>query len=650
MGLNMLIIKEIRIEGMKDNCITDCRPIISFSLESNKENEALKKAFITVGNLSIETKDQINNLFEGEMKPFANYTVYIRAEGISGEKAEATTTFSTGRLNRPWKAKWITDAEYHYSSKESPVPMNFRYYFKIRDIGMKRAWINITALGIYELFLNGKKVGNDYFTPGFTSYEHQIQYQTHDVKNLLEKEKNILGAVVAGGWAAGAFGNNKKSHDMINQFQSNIRWGGKSNFVDIPTDCPQRDERLGWTGDIAVFAKTACYNFDMSRFLNKWLIDMRSEQGKGGGFPMVIPKAGDNWPTMSSSCWGDSCILVPWAEYLSRGNIQLLKEQYPAMKKYLKAVKWWSSFASLTPDRKHIWSMPYHWGDWCAPEGNAKDWISKGKWIGTAYFANSCGIVSKIAEILGETEDSKYYRRLRNNIIKAYRNVFTDGAGRPKKEFQTGYVLPLYFNMVQGMEKEEMVNNLVKLIKKSDNHLATGFPGTPYLLFALSDNNKSKEAYDLLLQTSCPSWLYAVKAGATTIWERWDALREDGTVNVSELTGRKTDEETSGGMVSFNHYANGAVGDWLYRRVLGIEPISGGYKKFRIMPIPGGNLTYAKGSIMTPFGRIQSEWNIENNIFMIEVEIPVSTTCFLILPDGNRVKLCSGKYHYSCKI
>ncbi len=853
MGLNMLIIKEIRIEGMKDNCITDCRPIISFSLESNKENEALKKAFITVGNWSIETKDQINNLFEGEMKPFANYTVYIRAEGISGEKAEATTTFSTGRLNRPWKAKWITDAEYHYSSKESPVPMNFRYYYKLRDMGMKRAWINITALGIYELFLNGKKVGNDYFTPGFTSYEHQIQYQSYEVKNLLEKE-NILGAVVAGGWAAGAFGNNKKSqisadrqallcelhieyedgtcevigtnenwevteegnyrgaewydgevydatvniddvqwkkasvtrprqearllaqygcsvrkkeekipisiiespdgetiydfgqnfagviaakiqgkknqkiifkhaevlvdnklftkslrtakataiyvcsdgeqfysprltymgfryvgvsgikpeniqlsafvlysdmeltgdfkcsNDMINQLQSNIRWGGKSNFVDIPTDCPQRDERLGWTGDIAVFAKTACYNFDMSRFLNKWLIDMRSEQGKGGGFPMVIPKAGDNWPTMSSSCWGDSCILVPWAEYLSRGNIQLLKEQYPAMKKYLKAVKWWSSFASLTPDRKHIWSMPYHWGDWCAPEGNAKDWVSKGKWIGTAYFANSCGIVSKIAEILGETEDSKYYRRLRKNIIKAYRNVFTDGAGRLKKEFQTGYVLPLYFNMAQGMEKEEMVNNLVKLIKKSDNHLATGFPGTPYLLFALSDNNKSKEAYDLLLQTSCPSWLYAVKAGATTIWERWDALREDGTVNVSELSGRKTDEETSGGMVSFNHYANGAVGDWLYRRVLGIEPISGGYKKFRIMPIPGGNLTYAKGCLMTPFGRIQSEWKIENNIFMIEVEIPVSTTYFLTLPDGNRVKLYSGKYHYSCKI
>lgn len=849
----MLKIKEIRIEGMKENCITDCRPIISFSLESSKNNEALKKAVITVGNWRIETKEQINNKFMGEMIPFTDYTVHICAEGMSGEKAEATTVFSTGRLNTPWKANWITDEEYQYSKKESPIPMNFKYHFIIKEMEIKRAWINITALGIYELFLNHKKVGNDYFAPGFTSYEHQMQYQTYDAKELLEKE-NTLVAVVAGGWAAGAFGNNKKSqisadkqallcelhieyengtkeiiktdgewevslegnyreaewyngevydatinmdkirwkkasitrqrqeskilaqygcsvrkkeerlpvsmmesangeiiydfgqnfagvvaaniqgeknqkiifrhaevlvenelftkslrtakatavyickegeqfysprltymgfryvgvsgvkaeniqlsayvlysdmeetgsfecsNDLINQLQSNIKWGGKSNFIDIPTDCPQRDERLGWTGDIAVFAKTACYNFDMSRFLNKWLKDMRSEQGKGGGFPMVIPKAGDSWPTMASSCWGDSCILVPWAEYLARGNIQLLREQYPAMKKYLKAVKWWSSFASVTPDKRHIWSMPYHWGDWCAPEGNAKDWVSKGKWIGTAYFANSCSIVSKVAEILGEDDDAKYYKKVKKKIMKAYRNVFTDGNGRLKKEFQTGYVLPLYFHMADGIEKEEMAENLVKLIEKSNNHLATGFTGTPYLLFALSDNGKSKEAYDLLLQTSCPSWLYAVKSGATTIWERWDALREDGTVNISELSGFKSDEESSGGMVSFNHYANGAVGDWLYRRILGIEPISGGYKKFKIMPVLGGDITYAKGTQLTPYGKIQLNWKIENNIFFLEIEIPVSTTGFLILPDGKKLKLSSGIHHHSCTV
>ncbi|MGI6570114.1 MAG: family 78 glycoside hydrolase catalytic domain [Caldicoprobacterales bacterium] len=391
------------------------------------------------------------------------------------------------------------------------------------------------------------------------------------------------------------------SNELINRLQENIRWSGKSNFVDIPTDCPQRDERQGWTGDIAVFASTASFNFDMGRFLNKWLMDMRAEQGRGGGIPMVIPRAGDIWPIMATSCWGDSCILVPWAEYMARGNLELLRKQYPTIKRFLKAAKWWSRFLSITPNGRYIWRWPFHFGDWCSPEGTARDWIAKGKWIGTAYFANSCGLAGEIAEILGYHQDADYYRNLRKKIVKAYRNVFTDGSGKLKSEFQTAYVLPLHFKMADDAEAKNMAQNLVRLIRKADNHLTTGFPGTPYLLFALSDNGQLDVAYELLLQETCPSWLYQVKAGGTTIWERWDALRPDGTVNTVDLN--KPEDESSGGMVSFNHYAGGAVGDWLYRRIAGIEPTSGGYKTFRIAPKPGGGYKLGQSNISLPLWR-----------------------------------------------
>ena len=249
--------------------------------------------------------------------------------------------------------------------------------------------------------------------------------------------------------------------------------------------------------------------------------------------------------------------------------MELLRKQYPTIKKFLKAAEWWSKFLSFTPSRRYIWRWPFHFGDWCSPEGTAKDWIAKGKWIGTAYFANSCGIAAKIARILGFDQDAEYYSSLREKIIKAYRKVFTDGSGKLKNEFQTAYVLPLHFKMAEGDEAVNMAKNLVRLIREADNHLTTGCPGTPYLLFALSDNGYLDAAYELLLQETCPSWLYQVKAGATTIWERWDALRPDGTINTGDL--KNPEDESGGGMVSFNHYAGGAVGDWLYRRIAGSE-------------------------------------------------------------------------------
>jgi len=848
----MLTIAKITVENLETGCVTDRpHPRISFALESDRPGAALRTAAITVGDWHTETAEQLHIPYAGPpLHPLTDYTVEIRATDDAGETAQAAAGFSTGRLGTPWTAKWITDGEYTFGREESPAPMTFRRRFTPRGRA-KRAILHAAALGIYELTLNGEKVGTQYFAPGFTSYEHQIQYQSYDVTGQLRKSNELI-AVVAGGWACGFFNYNRKnkisadkqalllelrvfyedgsdeilgtdtdwdvttqgsyrfaefydgetydatvdlakapfhpaavtaprgtpklladygspvrvretltpiscqkaasgeiiydfgqnfagvvcaqisgrhgqritfrhaevlvdgelfvkplrtakatatylcrdgeqtysprltymgfryagvsgideadltlsayalasdipeagsfecSNAPVNRFVQNIRWGGLSNFVDIPTDCPQRDERQGWTGDIAVFASTACYHFDMSRFFDKWLLDMRAEQGRSGGIPMVVPRQGDRWPTMATSCWGDSCITVPWTEYLARGDAALLKAQYPAMKRFLKAAKFWSELLAVGKYRR-IWRFPFHFGDWCAPEGGARDWIARGKWVGTAYFANSCAIMAEIASLLDETEDAAYYRRLRTEIIRSYRRVFTDGYGKLKDEFQTAYVLPLFFGMTDGAETAAMADNLARLVKEADNHLTTGFTGTPYLLFALSDNGHLREAYDLLLQDTCPSWLYEVRSGGTTIWERWDALRPDGTVNTAPLTKGKKDDG-SGGMVSFNHYANGAAGDWLYRRVLGLEPASGGYRTFRVRPMPGGGLTWAKGSHLTPYGKISVDWRIENGAFTLALRVPVGSACELTLPNGETHSLRSGIHQYQSPV
>ncbi|MGI6315960.1 MAG: family 78 glycoside hydrolase catalytic domain [Christensenellales bacterium] len=849
----MLQITSVTVNGAKGGCVTDERaPRIAFSLSSDRQGEALSSAVITVGDWKRITYDQLNNRYDGPLAPFTEYGVRVKAVGTSGDMAEAETSFRTGRLDTPWRAKWITDADYRTPNKQSPLPMAFQRSFRAEK-SPRRAWLECTALGVYELTLNGEKVGKDYFAPGFTSYAHHIQYQTYEVTDMLLRENTLI-AVVAGGWAVGSFTYGRKnrisadrqafllelhieytdgsvalittdenwrvteegpyrmaewydgetydarimyssvpwkpasitsprgtprliagygapvraqekfipvswtvapsgelvydfgqnfagvicakirgkagqtvvfrhaevllngelfvkslrtakatatyfckdgeqtysprltymgfryvgitgiaaedleltalavysdigetgafscSDATLNRLNENIRWSGKSNFVDIPTDCPQRDERQGWTGDIAVFARTACFNFDMGRFFDKWLSDMRAEQGKGGGIPMVVPRGGDNWPVMATSCWGDSCVLVPWAEYLARGDKSLLEKQYPTIRRFLKAAGWWSRFFALTPSGRYIWRFPFHFGDWCAPEGTAREWIMRGKWIGTAYYFNSCRIAADMAEILGRSGDAAAYRDLAKKIAAAYRKVFTDGRGRLKKEFQTAYALPLHFGMTSGEETARMAENLARLIRENGGHLATGFPGTPYILFALSDYGQTEAAYQLLLQRGCPSWLYEVLSGGTTIWERWDALRPDGTVNIGDLTGRKDDDASRGGMVSFNHYAGGAVGDFLYRRVAGLEPLEGGYRRFAVRPLPGGGITHARGEVQTPYGRAASAWRIEDGVFTIRVQVPVGTNCFLTLPGGRQHALSAGRHEFSEKV
>lgn len=846
----MLTIRNLKTENLTKECVTDEKhPSFSFSLESDLENVSLKQAKISLNGWEKRVDYQIGIVYDGPaLSPFTCYEVTVKAQDNYGETASKSMSFETGRMDIPWSAKWITDPFYQFKEKKiSPKTMTFRKKIQCNK-EIKSAKIYATALGIYELMINGEKVGRDYFAPGYTSYHHQMQYQTYDItKNIIGN--NELIAVVGGGWAVGAFnykrvnrayakkqalllelhityrdgtkqivgtdetwqvtedGNyqmtefyngetydatidlnqiawrqagvasiKKKqilaqygvpvraherlkpisciksksgmliydfgqnlagviaakingvfgqcitfhhaevlmegelftkplrtakqqatyqcidgkqsysprmtymgfryvgvsgieekdleieavavysdieengtftcSNEWINRLQNAICWGAKSNFVDIPTDCPQRDERMGWTGDIAVFAPTAVYNFDMSRFLEKWLKDVKAEQKRGGGIPVVVPQTfvPMQWEimiTMAVDHWGDACIWVPWAEYLARGDKRILKTMYPTMKRYMKACKFWAELFSVGKHRR-VWKLLHHYGDWCAPNVTMWEWMRRGKWTATAAMARSSKNLAQIALLLGEKQDAIYYEQLSRETNEAYRQVLMDEACKVKKEFQTAYVLPLYYNMLSEEDKIKTAKNLVTMVEKDDFHINTGFPGTPYILFALADHGYVKEAYQMLLKDTCPSWLYEVKAGGTTIWERFDALREDGTCNTGDEDGTK-------GMTSFNHYASGAVGDFLYRRVAGIEAIEGGYKMFRIAPIPGGNLTHARGSVRTNYGEIISEWNRHNNIFSIKISVPVGTTCELILPSKDTMTLGSGCYYFEEK-
>lgn len=843
----MFKIDEIRIENTAGCPVTDNpSPVLSFSLYSDRENCSLSHAVVRIGDWERTVAYQTGIVLDGiALCPFTRYEAEVTVFDDEGNEAKRSTFFCMGRLHTAWAAKWITDAAYKFADRTSPVPFTFRKKFYAQK-RIKRAFLTATALGIYELSINGKKVGNEYFAPGFTSYKKSLQYNFYDVTDMLGNENTVI-AVVGGGWAVGRFTYESKSkitcdrqaflmelfleygdgtkekvitdsswqvtregnfrfgdfydgelydatvnldsiawksadvykpkfktrlsarygcavtvqetlkpkecypakngretiydfgqnfagvislkingkhgqkitirhaellqngnlcvkslrtakataiyictdgeqtysprltymgfryigiegigrddieaeafvlhsdfeeigtfecsNPLLNKLQSNIRWSGRSNFVEIPTDCPQRDERQGWTGDISVFASTACYNFNLSRFLDKWLHDVMLEQGRGGGIPMVVPKQGNGAPTVATACWGDCCILVSYAEYLSRGNKELLKKQYPAMKKFLKAVKFWAGLSGIGKYKRHIWKWLFQFGDWCAPGEGIKDWMGKGKWVATAYYANSCAVVSKVASLLGYERDAAYYSTLHDKISRAYQKVFTDGNGTLAREFQTGYVLPLYFHMADGNVRTNMAKNLHRLVEEQGYHLSTGFTGTPYLLFALADNGYTDTAYQLLLQDTCPSWLYCVKAGATTTWEQWDALRPDGSVNMDNLNGSDVEGENS--MVSFNHYAYGAVGDFLYRRVLGLEADEGGYRRFTVKPVLGGGLAYAKGSIKTPYGLISVDWSIVDGTFGIEVQVPVSTQCRLVLPSGKEKLLPSGRH------
>ena len=418
------------------------------------------------------------------------------------------------------------------------------------------------------------------------------------------------------------------SNAMINQLQHNIVWGQKGNFVDVPTDCPQRDERLGWTGDAQVFARTACFNRDVASFFGKWLRDVAADQHANGSVTFVSPDV-PMMPGMSgagSTAWGDAAIICPWTVYLSYGDKGILETQYASMAA-------WVNFMRDQAGEKYLWTSGFHFGDWLDFRGAAlmPSPVTNIELVATAFFAYSTSQMQHIATILGKHEDAANYAQLATNIKKAFNAEFVAPNGRVGPNSQTAYTLALHFDLLPEKLRPLAAKRLAEEVRKADYHLTTGFVGTPYLCQVLSRFGYADLAYELLNQESFPSWLYPVKKGATTIWERWDGIKPDGSFQ-------------DVGMNSFNHYSYGAIGEWLYRVVAGIEadPNEPGYRHVLIQPQPGGGLTYARASLQSPYGEVASAWQLSEKDLRLQVSVPPNTHATVRLPARSLAQVKEG--------
>ncbi|MFO7852924.1 MAG: family 78 glycoside hydrolase catalytic domain [Bacteroidota bacterium] len=407
------------------------------------------------------------------------------------------------------------------------------------------------------------------------------------------------------------------SNTDLNQLQSNIRWGQKGNFLDVPTDCPQRDERLGWTGDAQVFCSTAAFNMNVNNFFSKWLKDLAADQFDNGNVPVVIPNVLGS-RSAGSAGWSDAATIIPWDIYHSYGDIRVLEEQYPSMK------AWVDYLIAISNDL--LRNNGFHYGDWLfysLDDDNAGRSAVTDKYLmAQAFFANSLRIVAETANLLGKEDDNKYYSAIHGQVKEIFNNEFVTPNGQLVSNTQTAYVLALQFDLLPESMRKQAVNRLINNIRKYNDHITTGFLGTPYINHVLTRYGEVGVAYELLLQDTYPSWLYPVKKGATTIWERWNGIKPDGSFQYPSMN-------------SFNHYAYGAIGDWMYKVIAGIQPEGPGYREFVIKPGPGGGLSSAKGELQTYYGLIRSEWKIENQHFYTEIEIPVNTSAKVYLPASS---------------
>lgn len=416
----------------------------------------------------------------------------------------------------------------------------------------------------------------------------------------------------------------KCGHKKLNKLYENIIWGQRDNYLDIPTDCPQRDERLGWTGDAQVFARAASINYDTEKFFTKWLRDMASEQFENGELPHVIPDALKINGTRNSTAWSDAACIIPWELYMAFGNKKMLREHLPMMKK-------WVGYVQSRAGKSYLWKGDNHFGDWLgldAPEGSYTGSTDKDL-IATAYFYYTVRLLAKSCAALGLK--SEKYDRLADKIRKAFKKEFIK-RGKLTSDTQTAHVLTLHFGLVDDDAelKNKLAERLVGLIEAFGDRLQTGFVGTPYLLDALTEIGRADKAYTLLLQERFPSWLFSVNMGATTIWEHWDGMREDGSF-------------WSTNMNSFNHYAYGACAAWFYRTICGIKSAEPAYRVVEIAPIPSPELGYAKARIETRSGVITSEWTYESGGVRYVFTIPDDITAHITV-DGVTTVCGGGTY------
>jgi alpha-L-rhamnosidase len=441
---------------------------------------------------------------------------------------------------------------------------------------------------------------------------HGFRYA--EIGGLPELRAEDVEAVVVGsdlrrtGWFA-------SSDPQLNRFHENVVWGMRGNFVDVPTDCPQRDERMGWTGDLQVFSPTASFLFDSAGFLSSWLADLAAEQRPDGSVPFVVPDViGTARP--AAAAWGDAATLVPWVLYQRFGDAGLLARQLPSMR------AWVDHIADLAgPDR--LWTGGFQFGDWLdpsAPPDDPFEATADPDVVATAHLVRSAEVVGLAAAVVGDADVAEKYARLAGEVREAFAHEYVTPGGRVLSDSPTAYALALAWALLPTEDQRHHAGNrLADLVRSSGFRIGTGFVGTPLITDALAGSGHLEVAYRLLLQTGCPSWLYAVTMGATTVWERWDAMLPDGSINPGQMT-------------SFNHYAFGAVADWLHRTVAGLAPAAPGYRELLVRPAPTRQLTSASARHRTLYGDAEVSWERSDGRLRLHVVVPVGTAATVHVP------------------
>ena len=466
--------------------------------------------------------------------------------------------------------------------------------------------------------LKGK--GEEHFEPHFTF--HGFRYAKIDGYPGELKPENISAvALYSDMRPAGSF---TSSDPLINQLQHNIQWGQRGNFLDVPTDCPQRDERLGWTGDAQAFSRTATFNFDTHNFFAKWLKDLAADQQPDGMVPWVIPNV--LRPRNGASAgWADAATIIPWNMWLAYGDRRIIEDQFPSMKAWVEYMR--------KESKNDLWNTGEHFGDWLfyskADDNDGRSAITDKYLIAQCFYAHSTQLLINAAQILGKKDEVVVYSDLLKKVKTAYLNEYVTPNGRPLSPTQTAYVLALQFDMLPENQREQAAKKLADNIKNYKDHLTTGFLGTPYLCHVLTRFGYNDLAYTLLNQKTYPSWLYPVTMGATTIWERWDGIRPDSSFQAVTMN-------------SFNHYAYGAIGDWMYRVMAGLDADEPGYKSLLIKPNPGGGFTQASATLQTLYGPAASRWQREENTLTMEIEIPANTTATILVPTSDVSSITEG--------
>ena len=422
------------------------------------------------------------------------------------------------------------------------------------------------------------------------------------------------------------------SDERVNRLHENVVWSMRGNFVDIPTDCPQRSERLGWTGDIALFGPTACFLYDSAGLLESWLADLAAEQRADGTVSFVVP---DIFQNAGSACavWGDVAVLLPWALYEGFGDVELLRTQYSSMRAYVERVAELAGPGRLRHDGKQF-------GDWCDPVAPVEDEAAGATdrhLLANAWYIHAYDLMADIAELLGETQDAARYRTLAAETRTAFAAEYVTPSGRIMCDSQAAYASALRFDLLpSAAQREHAGARLAAIVQQADHAIATGFVGTQIICDALCATGNAADAYGMLLREQMPSWLYPIVAhGATTIWEAWNVILPDGRLNPADDP-------------SQNHYAFGAVADWLHRSVAGLAPAEPGYRRIQIRPLPGGGLTSAAARHDTPYGSAASAWRIEGEEIEVTATVPPNTTATVTLPgaDGEPIEVGSGTHRW----